>query len=150
MTIRQNRTLMTTTGEKTQSSQLIWAVIGCLQNFKEGNFTSAKGIFLQHLQSIWRWDEEMDYIYFKFLPVFEKNIWWNLLLCSSPADSLLLLIRYPILPIIHMTFPGDANGKGIHLKIQETQENMGSIVGKIPWRRKWQPTPVFLPGEFHR
>ena len=22
-------------------------------------------------------------------------------------------------------------------------------VGKIPWNRKWQPTPVFLPGEFH-
>ena len=22
-------------------------------------------------------------------------------------------------------------------------------VKKIPWRRKWQPTPVFLPGEFH-
>ena len=22
-----------------------------------------------------------------------------------------------------------------------------SLVGKIPWRRKWQPTPVFLPGE---
>ena len=22
-------------------------------------------------------------------------------------------------------------------------------VEKIPWRRKWQPTPVFLPGEFH-
>ena len=20
-------------------------------------------------------------------------------------------------------------------------------VGKIPWRRTWQPTPVFLPGE---
>ena len=20
---------------------------------------------------------------------------------------------------------------------------------KIPWRREWQPTPVFLPGEFH-
>ena len=27
----------------------------------------------------------------------------------------------------------------------------GSIpwVGKIPWRREWQPTPVFLPGEYH-
>ena len=24
-----------------------------------------------------------------------------------------------------------------------------SWVGKIPWRRKWQSTPVFLPGEFH-
>ena len=22
-------------------------------------------------------------------------------------------------------------------------------VGKIPWRRKWQPTAVFLPGESH-
>ena len=24
-----------------------------------------------------------------------------------------------------------------------------SWVEKIPWRRKWQPTPVFLPGKFH-
>ena len=23
-------------------------------------------------------------------------------------------------------------------------------VGKTPWRRKWQPSQVFLPGEFHR
>ena len=22
-------------------------------------------------------------------------------------------------------------------------------VGKIPWRRKWQPSPVFLPGKSH-
>ena len=22
-------------------------------------------------------------------------------------------------------------------------------VRKIPWRRKWQPTPIFLLGEFH-
>ena len=28
---------------------------------------------------------------------------------------------------------------------QETQ--VLSLVGKIPWRIKWQPTPVFLPGE---
>ena len=24
-----------------------------------------------------------------------------------------------------------------------------ACVGKIPWRREWQPIPVFLPGEFH-
>ena len=24
-----------------------------------------------------------------------------------------------------------------------------SWIGKIPWRRKWQPTPVFFPGESH-
>ena len=23
-------------------------------------------------------------------------------------------------------------------------------VKKMPWRRKWQPTPVFLPGKSHR
>ena len=23
-------------------------------------------------------------------------------------------------------------------------------VGKIPWSRKWQPTPIFLCGKFHR
>ena len=22
-------------------------------------------------------------------------------------------------------------------------------IGKIPWRRKWLPTPAFVPGEFH-
>ena len=27
--------------------------------------------------------------------------------------------------------------------------DMGSIPGYIPWRRAWQPTPVFLPGESH-
>ena len=25
----------------------------------------------------------------------------------------------------------------------------GSLPGKIPWRRKWHPTPVFLPGKSH-
>ena len=31
--------------------------------------------------------------------------------------------------------------------MQKTQ--VQSLVGKIPWRREWQPSPVFLPGEFH-
>ena len=32
--------------------------------------------------------------------------------------------------------------------MQETQVQF--LVGKIPWRREWQPTPVFLPREFLR
>ena len=32
--------------------------------------------------------------------------------------------------------------------VQETW--VRSLVRKIAWRRKWQPTPVFLPGESHR
>ena len=33
----------------------------------------------------------------------------------------------------------------------ETRRRRGSYpwVGKILWRRKWQPTPVFLPGKSH-
>ena len=31
--------------------------------------------------------------------------------------------------------------------MQETWEN--PWVGKIPWGSKWQPTPLFLPGESH-
>ena len=32
--------------------------------------------------------------------------------------------------------------------MQETQ--VQSLGWEDPWRRKWQPTPVFVPGEFHR
>ena len=32
-------------------------------------------------------------------------------------------------------------------EMQETQFN--PLVKKIPWRRKWEPTPVFLPEKFH-
>ena len=32
--------------------------------------------------------------------------------------------------------------------ISETQ--FDPWLGKIPWRRAWQPTPVFLPGEIPR
>jgi len=31
--------------------------------------------------------------------------------------------------------------------MQEMQ--IQSLHQEDPWRRKWQPTPVFLPGEFH-
>ena len=37
------------------------------------------------------------------------------------------------------------------LKRLSMQAGMGfdHWVRKIPWRREWQPTPVFLPGELH-
>ena len=34
--------------------------------------------------------------------------------------------------------------------MQETQETRVQSLGwKMPWSRNWQPTPVFLPGQFH-
>ena len=49
--------------------------------------------------------------------------------------------------IVFLVFPGVSDSK-------ESTCNAGDLglipgVGKIPWRREWLPTPVFLPGEFH-
>ena len=47
-------------------------------------------------------------------------------------------------------FPGGASGKEYTRRCRRCQRcRIDSWVGKIPWRRKWQPAPVFLPGESH-
>ena len=33
--------------------------------------------------------------------------------------------------------------------LQCRRPGFSSWIGKIPWKRAWQPTPVFLPGESH-
>ena len=47
-----------------------------------------------------------------------------------------------------MGFPGGASGKEPACQCRR-QKNFGfdPWVGKISWKRAWQPTPVFLPGE---
>ena len=42
-------------------------------------------------------------------------------------------------------FPGGSDGKESALNAGD----LGSIpwLGRFPWRRAWQPTPVFFPGE---
>ena len=52
-------------------------------------------------------------------------------------------VRCKVLP----GFPGGSEGKRICLQCRRS--GFVSWVGKIPWRREWQPAPVFLPGEFH-
>jgi len=45
-----------------------------------------------------------------------------------------------------MGFPGGSAGEKSACNVGDP----GSVqVGKISWRRNLQPTPVFLPGEFH-
>ena len=50
----------------------------------------------------------------------------------------------------HVCFRGGAVVKNPPASAGEVRD-MGLIPGskKIPWRRAWQPTPVFLPGESH-
>ena len=47
-----------------------------------------------------------------------------------------------------VSFPGGTHGKEPSCKCQRHKRcRFDPWVGKIPWRRAWQPTPVFLPGE---
>ena len=47
-------------------------------------------------------------------------------------------------------FPGGASGKEPAGRCRRYKWcRFDPWVGKIPWRRAWQPTPVFLPGESH-
>jgi len=39
--------------------------------------------------------------------------------------------------------------KSLPASAENVRRGFDSWVGKIPWRRKWQPTPVFLLGESH-
>ena len=45
------------------------------------------------------------------------------------------------------SFSGDANARH-HLS--HKRREFDPWVGKIPWRRTWQPTPVFFSAESHR
>ena len=44
-------------------------------------------------------------------------------------------------------FPGGSVGKASAYNARDPGSIPGS--GKIPWRKKWQPTPVLLPGKSH-
>ena len=46
----------------------------------------------------------------------------------------------------NLGFPGGSEGKESAYK----RPGFNPWVGKIPWRRAWHPTPVFLPGESPR
>ena len=49
----------------------------------------------------------------------------------------------------HLGFPGSASGKEPACQCRRhKRREFDPWVRKIPWSRAWQPTPVFLPGEF--
>ena len=45
--------------------------------------------------------------------------------------------------LAYLGFPGDSDAK------EWGRPGFDPSVGKMPWRRAWQSTPVFLPGESH-
>ena len=61
---------------------------------------------------------------------------------SLPASSYLYPSRF-----FSMGRPRSLSGK--ESTCQYRRPGFDPWIRKIPWRRKWQPTPVFLPGESH-
>ena len=39
--------------------------------------------------------------------------------------------------------------KNLRANAEDHKRRVPSLVGKIPWRRAWPFTAVFLPGKFH-
>ena len=83
---------------------------------------------------------DLDKTFTVFFPSFKNTLlWYNILLIK--------IAHYVYSSLIYsMGFPEGSAGK-------ESACNAGNVglltgVRKIPWRRKWLPTSVFLPGEF--
>ena len=65
-----------------------------------------------------------------------------------PLSQLLMREKAEILQWFWVRgFPSWLRWERICLRYRRSGFDPG--VGKIPWRREWQPTRVFLPGEFH-
>ena len=58
----------------------------------------------------------------------------------------------PGIPLPNHDDPGFPGGGGKESTCQSRspwRHGLGPWMGKIPWRRKWQPTPLFWPGKSH-
>ena len=81
------------------------------------------------------------------------GIFWdqglNLSLLKWQANSLPL--SHEGNPNLLLGFSGGASGKEPECQSRRHKRRGfdPSLVGKIPWRRAWKPTPVSLLGEFH-
>ena len=77
---------------------------------------------------------------------FTESLWspsllYWVIICKFPYNS----IHYP-----KYGLPSWLSGKGSTYQCRRLKRcGFNPWVRKIPWRRKWQPTPVFWPGKSH-
>ena len=64
---------------------------------------------------------------------------------ENPKDTSLLNSH-----LVAPGFPGGPSGKEPACQCRRHKRcKFDPCIGKIPWRRAWQPTPIFLPEESH-
>ena len=93
----------------------------------------------------WVWEKALRYV---CGPVF--------FFLSFGVSSLLSGKPHPLSPWgklqiqVQEAFPGDTSGKELACQCRRhKRQEFDPGVGKIPWRRAWQPSLVFVPGESH-
>ena len=69
---------------------------------------------------------------------------------SSSLTMLCVCVCVCVCVCTHLELPGGASGKELACQCSRCKRHrFDPWVWKIPWRRQWQPTPEFLPGESH-
>ena len=114
----------------------------------------------------WLWLTHLKLPKSNHTPVWRELVWlfhwpwtqfWPYFFWSSSPGSITIEVH---LPRFHYRdlhthcFPGDFAGGTVVKKLvcqcrRQRRSGFDPWVGKMPWRRKWQSTPVFLPGKTH-
>ena len=89
--------------------------------------------------------------YFQFSPAFSLDShtskWYPWTLYNWVHDVIFYTSNFFCSMLCRWDFLGGSDGKASAYNVGDPGSIPGS--GKISWRRKWQPTPVFLPGKSH-
>ena len=98
--------------------------------------------------------EEVQFIYYcllllVFLILYLRNF------SNAESQRFMPMFSFKSFTVLAHTFrslgfPCGAGGKEPYCRCRRHKRCwFDPWVGKIPWRREWQPTPLFLLGEFH-
>ena len=74
------------------------------------------------------------------LPIFMFFYFKNFFTC---------ILQYLFLTALRLVALGFLDGSLVKSLTAMQKPSFNPWAGEIPWRRKWQPIPVFLPGELH-
>ena len=89
-------------------------------------------------------------IYFTYGNVSVSKLFSQIIPPSPPTESKSLFFTSVSRLLPCMQAPGGSSGKESACQGRRQKRfNYDPWVRKLPWRREWQSTPVFLPGESH-
>ena len=114
-------------------NQVVWflCVLSCVSSLYILDFNSLFDISFANILFSWWLFQFVDH-FLHCAKAFEFDI--VLFVCSAICSA----------------FPGGARGKELSCQCRSLKiRGFDPWIRKIPWRRVWQLTPIFLPGESH-